>query len=368
MRRVAIYARYSTKFQKEISVKDQIAYCKQHIERQGDMQHTHTFFDKEKSGGFIATRPGLNSLLEALKDNLFDIVLVENLDRLTRNPGDSHKLFEMIEYHDLELHSVNKGKVNTLLVGFKGTMNALYISDTADKVKRSQAERARQGLFSAGVAYGYRVKTDAVDEKGKRLYGVREIHHEEARIVRRIFDLYIEGWGSKKIASLLNAEGVPSPSGGYWTSGAILGTKSREVRILSNQTYIGKLVYNKTRRKKHPITGKLSFCPRPENERITSDVPNLRIISDDRWQQALARRNRVKSTIFTLKKHTLSGSSKPLTGLIYCGVCGHKALLANHQRYVCGHYRMYRKCKNARSIRAPILLEERKCFLRQELT
>ena len=357
MKKVAIYARYSTDKQNEKSIDDQIAYCKRFIEKQDDMVHTHTFFDKEISGDFIVTRVGMTDLIEHLKKKEFDVVLAENLDRLTRNASDIHKFYNIIRYYDLELYTVNEGKPDQITIGIKGTMNEISLTDTADKVKRAQIEKALKGLFPAGVPYGYKVKTDAVDENGKRLFGVREIDREKAKVIKRIFSLYAEGWGSKKIAAILNAEDIASPSGGFWTSGSILGTKSREVGILSNQAYIGKLIFNKTQRKKHPETGKLRFFPRDKSEWGQADVPSIRIISDDLWQKVLTRRSDTKkSNNFGNQRRTLSTSCKPLTGLVYCGVCDNKAILANDQRYICGCYRMYKKCNNARAVKTPVLL------------
>ena len=191
------------------------------------------------------------------------------------------------------------------------------------RVERSHKARAREGLLPGGKAYGYKVKTDAVDENGKRLNGVREIVEDEARVVRRIFQMYIDGAGSRAIAQRLNAESILSPSGGYWTGASILGTKSRETGILGNNLYRGKLVYNRTKLVTDPVTKKSRNIAKPESEWIKRDIPSLRIVDDRTWNLVQARRLKPK---VQLSQPTLEvsrfRSRKHLSGMVYCGVCG----------------------------------------------
>ena len=97
------------------------------------------------------------------------------------------------------------------MIGLKSTMNMITLKETADRILRSQKERAKEGIFPAGNPYGYRAKLDAVDEKGKRRNGVKEIVEKEALVVKRIFEMYADGAGSKAIARRLNLEGIPFP-------------------------------------------------------------------------------------------------------------------------------------------------------------
>ena len=67
----------------------------------------------------------------------------------------------------------------------------------------------RDGRVAAGLAYGYSV---VPGKKGLN----RQVVPEHAAIVRRIFDDYADGLSPRRIAAALNAEGIPSPSGGKW--------------------------------------------------------------------------------------------------------------------------------------------------------
>ncbi len=79
----------------------------------------------------------------------------------------------------------SEGKVNELHVGLKGTMNALYLKDLADKTRRGLEGRVRQGRSSGGLSYGYAVVNEIAAD-GAPVHGKRRIDEGEAVIVRRI--------------------------------------------------------------------------------------------------------------------------------------------------------------------------------------
>ncbi|MCH7911201.1 MAG: recombinase family protein, partial [Candidatus Hydrogenedentes bacterium] len=98
--------------------------------------------------------------------------------------------------------------------------------------KRGKAER---GLYPAGKApYGYRLDEDAL--------GGLAVDDHQAKVVRRIFDLYSGGESIYGVVAALTREGARTYSGkSQWA-------KSTVKRILDNETYVGKLIYNRTRR------------------------------------------------------------------------------------------------------------------------
>jgi hypothetical protein len=175
-------------------------------------------------------------------------------------------MYKIFNDFGVEIMSVNEGIINPLYIALKGTMNWMYTKETAEKVIRSNRSRAKEGRLHGGKAYGYKVKIDAVDENGKRLNGVREIVEEQAEIIRRIFEMYADGAGTKAIAQRLNLEDIPSPSGGRWTNSSILGTRSRGSGILCNNIYRGKLIYGRMRKTSNPLTRKRSDLIKPEDD------------------------------------------------------------------------------------------------------
>jgi hypothetical protein len=101
----------------------------------------------------------------------------------------------------------------------------------------------------------------------------RRINEGQAAIVRRIFELYADGLGFKKIAETLNQDGLLGPRGTPWRHTAI-----RE--LLHNPTFGGSTVWNKTKRVAHG--GKTNVkVRRAESEHVTVAQPELQIVSDE---------------------------------------------------------------------------------------
>jgi DNA invertase Pin-like site-specific DNA recombinase len=197
-----IYARFSTDLQNERSIEDQVTLCREYASRQG-INITGVYEDKARSGGSIMGRDGLLRLLDQAKDRSFDVVVVEALDRLSRDMEDLAGIHKRLSFLGIEIRTVHEGVVNTVLVGLRGLVGQLFREDNAHKVRRGLAGRVGQGLNAGGKAYGY---TPAAGEKGKRL-----IVEAEARIVRRIFEEYVEGRTPREIAYDLNNERVSPP-------------------------------------------------------------------------------------------------------------------------------------------------------------
>jgi hypothetical protein len=114
--------------------------------------------------------------------------------------------------------TLSEGDVTRLHVGLKGTMNALFLKDLADKTRRGLRGRIEDGKSGGGLCFGY----DVVKQ-----FCYRTINIAEAAIVRRIFDDYIAGKSSRAIAWELNKEGVPGPQGSAWGPTTIHGCDNR---------------------------------------------------------------------------------------------------------------------------------------------
>ena len=87
MKRAAIYARFSTELQNEKSAEDQIVLCEAYARRQ-QLSVIATFEDKARSGASVFGRDGLMQLMDAARQHSFDVVVVEALDRLSRDMED----------------------------------------------------------------------------------------------------------------------------------------------------------------------------------------------------------------------------------------------------------------------------------------
>jgi hypothetical protein len=113
-------------------------------------------------------------------------------------------------------------------------------------------------------------------------------------VVRRIFREYAAGKSAKIVASALNKEGVPAPSGGAWGFSTINGNPKRGNGVLNNEMYVGKIVWNRQRFVKAPDTGKRQARANPESEWVIQEAPELRIIDDELWQAVKARQGEHK--------------------------------------------------------------------------
>src|ERR1700756_223082 len=87
MKPAAIYARFSTELQNEKSTEDQIALCRTYAARH-QLNIVATFEDRARSGASVFGRDGLMQLMDAARQNLFTVVIVEALDRLSRDMED----------------------------------------------------------------------------------------------------------------------------------------------------------------------------------------------------------------------------------------------------------------------------------------
>jgi site-specific DNA recombinase len=350
--RTAIYARYSSDLQREASIDDQIRVCRERIEREGGTV-VEIYADAAISGTRASNRPGLQKLMADAKEKRFDAVYAEALDRLSRDQEDVAGLFKRLRYADVRIVTLAEGEISELHVGLKGTMNALFIKDLGDKVRRGQRGRAEAKRAAGGISYGYDVVRN-IGTDGEIERGVRKVNDFEAVVIRRIFAEYVAGVGPRKIAADLNREGVPSPRGGEWNASTINGHPVRLHGILTNPLYGGMMIYNRVGYRKDPETGKRQIRATPQEQWVRIPVPELRIVDPGIWDRAQAMRaelgGRKRPEYARRPKHLLSG-------LIRCGVCGGAYTMCSTERMACVTYRQRGTCANGRTVKLVDLTE-----------
>ena len=232
--RVAIYARYSSDNQREASIADQFRMCRLRAEKEG-WTVVEEYSDHAISGSSLL-RPGIQALISDATRGRFDLILAEALDRISRDQEDIAGVYKRMTYADVKMFTLSEGEISQLHVGLKGTMNALFLKDLADKTRRGQRGRVEAG----GNAYGYDV-VKKLDGNGEPIRGDRTVNPVQAEVIRRIFRDYAAGKSAKRIAVELNQDGIEAPSGGDWGFSTINGTRKRGSGILNNAMYIGKL-------------------------------------------------------------------------------------------------------------------------------
>ena len=367
--KVAIYARYSSDNQRDASIADQIRVCRAFAERQG-WTIAQDYSDHAVSGATLL-RSGFQALMRDALDRRFDVVLAESLDRFSRDQEDTAGLFKRLTFAGVNIVTLAEGDITHLHIGFKGTMNALFLKDLAEKTHRGLRGRIEDGKSAGRLCYGYRV-VKALNS-GTVTTGEREIEPTEAAIVERMFLEFVAGVSPKQIAKNLNREGVPGPFGGPWSPSTIYGNAKRGTGILNNELYVGRLVWNRLRYVKNPDTGKRVSRLNPTSEWMSREVAKLRIVPDDLWSAAKSRQ---KQTRHTMKTAGVIGAAKRpqylFSGLTKCGVCGAGFIMSSKNRLGCFGARDQGRCDNHLTVRrdeveARVLRALQDKLLRQDL-
>jgi DNA invertase Pin-like site-specific DNA recombinase len=188
--RAAIYSRYSTDKQDPTSIEDYVRVCTRLVEQRG-YGLVAVYSDAAMSGATVA-RPGLRQLLAGAETGEFDFLVVESLDRLSRDHADLAWLFRELTFRGIRIVTVADGDVELMHVGVQGLMNAISLRTVAMQTHRDLESAVLKGCFAGGRCYGYRT-VRAFDAAGTPIKGQREIDPAEAGIVVRIFGEYAEG-------------------------------------------------------------------------------------------------------------------------------------------------------------------------------
>ncbi|MCA1531441.1 recombinase family protein [Bradyrhizobium sp. NBAIM03] len=344
MIRASIYARFSSDRQKDRSIDDQIALCRDLCAREG-MAVISTFEDRAISGSAAVNRPGFQALMQAAENSLFDVIVAEDMDRIFRDQADYHNARKRLDFLGITLHTAS-GKVGTIDGALRALMSEQFIENLRVHTRRGLEGVLRDRRHAGGRAYGYRAV------KGKP--GELEIIEEEAEIVRRIFADYIAGMTPRQIAHDLNKRSVRPPRGRLWNGSTINGHVARGGGMILNDLYAGRIVWNKVRMVKDPTTGKRLSRPNPKEQYKIVEVPHLRIIDDDTFKtaQLIKIERRRDATPATAQKSR--AAKRVFSGLIRCGSCGGGMCSVGSDRkglrVQCSAYRESGSCTNGRRV------------------
>ncbi len=349
-KRAVIYARYSSNLQTDASIEDQVRLAMRLINEQ-NMELTQTYADHGISGASLL-RPGYQQLLTDARAGMFEVVVAESIDRLSRDQEHIAAFHKTMNFAGVSVVTTSEGAINELHIGLKGTMSALYLKDLADKTRRGLEGRVRKGKSGGGLCYGYRVDHKRYED-GSIARGDRRIDETEAQTIRRIFEEYNAGQSPKSIAHRLNREDIPGPNGGKWGPSTIYGNWRRGTGILNNELYAGRIVWNRQRYIKDPSSGKRQARLNPEHKWVTEEVPSLQIVDDVLWQLV---RDKQLSTRRLIKGNSnrTEMARRPkylLSGLLKCGACGGGFSKVSKHHYGCSTARNKATCDNLLVIR-----------------
>ncbi len=327
---VALYARVSTTKQaeKDLSIPDQLRQMREFCKAQG-----HTVAMEYIEPGASATddrRPVFQQMITdaTLSPSPYEAIVVHSRSRFFRD------LFQFLSYErtlkraGVKFISITQQTSDDPAGQMASTIFSLFdeyqSKENGKHTLRAMKENARQGYFNGNKPpFGYKaVETEATGRKGKKKR--LEVDPAEAGMVRQVFELYRRGvkgspLGELSIAAHLNERGI-SLRGQKWT-------KNKVHTLLSNATYRGEYVFNRTNYKSGEV--------KPESEWIKVAVePIIDAATFDGVRARAASRAPSKVAPRVVNSPTL------LTGLLKCGSCGAAMMLATGKS---GKYRYY-KC------------------------
>lgn len=351
MLRCAIYARFSNDNSNPLSAEDQVTVCRERAEREG-WTIVNVFTDEVVSGA-VLKRPGMTRMLREITARAFDIVLAEDMDRISRDQEDIAHVWKRVRFSGAEIYTLADGIIGPIHIGMKGTMNAVELEKNAHKQRRGAIGALSRGRIPGGMCYGYEADPLLLDD-GTVDRGRRRIVPEQAAVIRWIYAEYVAGKSPRAIAKELNAQRIPSPAGKEWRAVTITGSAGRQLGILKNPIYVGRFVWNRVQMKLHPDSRKRQSRVNPVADRREIAVPELRIIDDATWSAAqtiAAETAGVPLTYRQRPRHFLSQ-------LVKCGECGGNYTVIDRNRWGCSRHREAGTCGNGRRI-AGAELEDR---------
>ena len=324
------------------SIENQKAIIEEFVRQKFPGSSLDLYVDRDRSGYTFEQREDYQKMRKLMLKNQYDILIVKDLSRFSRR--NSYGLVELETLRDAGIRIISIGdnidyptNEDWMRIQIYFFMNEMPVTDTSKKVKSVINRRQKDGKWICAVPYGYRLLS------GKS--GAFEVDEPAAEVVRKIFELYNDGWGYKRISNWLTDEGIPTPR---MRENAYRQSRGEDVKreaktawsivsvqgILDNDFYIGTLRQRKHTRKK--INGK--DVKLDELDQIVFENHHTPIV--DMQTFALTRQIR-----HDRKEQNYNGGRKyinPYSGLLRCGDCGAPMFSLSRPdlpgTYVCGSY------------------------------
>lgn len=299
-------------------------------------------------------RPGIQKLLNEVKENKVACIIVKDLSRFGRNyievgdyieqvfPFMGVRFISVSDHYDSFLKPVG------IEIGFKNLIHDLYSRDLSRKVKSVKHLHQEHGRYSGGdVPYGYRKK------KGDRTAYVPD--PDAAKIVKEIFMFAADGKPPSQIAQILSGKGIPTP--GAYKNESIsenyklknqkrnLWTPAQVRQIIQNETYIGTYVCHKSTTikpreiQRNSIADYMRFSDRHE--------PLVEKTLFQEAQKAIQARG-------SQKKYKKETNPHALKGKVKCGCCGY-GMIRSGKRVNIYYCHMGEICGSHMKIRTDVL-------------
>ncbi len=237
-RRVAAYARVSTDSSEQLtSYEAQVDFYTRHIKSNPDWEFVSVYTDEGISGTDTRKREGFNQMVKDALAGKIDLILTKSISRFARNTVDTLTTIRKLKEKKIEVYFE---KENIYTLDAKGEVMLTIMSSLAQEESRSISENVtwgiRKNMADGKIVLAYKYFLGY--EKGED--GLPKIVEEEAKVVREIYQLFLEGHTLRKIADTLTKRSIPTPRGKKQWS--VTTVKS----ILTNEKYKGDALLQKT--------------------------------------------------------------------------------------------------------------------------
>lgn len=298
--------------------------------------------DRDRSGYTFEQREGYQQLRKKLMNGDISVLIVKDFSRFSRR--NSKGLVELEDLRDAGVRIISIGDAidyptydDWTAIQFRFLINEMPVTDTSKKVRSVISRRQADGEWICSVPYGYVISNMKKQEIS--------VVMDEAEVVRKVFELYNDGWGYKRIANYLTDKKIPTPrmkeiqraeergdecklkAKPEWSIVTIQG-------ILSNDFYIGTLRQHKyTRKKIHGADTKVD-----ESEHFVFENHHEAIIDYKTWAYTQEQLKKRTTTHYRgVKKY-----DNVYSGFLFCGDCGSPMFSMSRSdiapAYTCGTY------------------------------
>ena len=310
-----------------LSIQNQKAMLEKYAEQNGFSNIAH--FSDDGFSGKNFERPDWERMIAEIEKGEIGIVISKDMSRIGRDylqTGFYTEVFfreKGVRFIAISNHIDSDNKESGEFAPFLNIMSEWYLRDSSRKIKASHKARGMSGKrLTFNPIYGY-----IIDPNDKEKW---IIDPEAAAVVRRLFDLTIQGKGPVEIARILNEEKVERPSYYLHTRGYVDYSNSHDLttpyawsgnsiaRMIGKPEYAGHTVNFRTNMESYKDKRA------KENARedwVIFENTHPAIVDQDTWETAQRCR--------TVTRRTDHGEANPLTGLVFCADCGAK--LYNHR-------------------------------------
>ncbi len=269
-------------------------------------------YEEIVSGESLICRAAMLEMLKNIENNMFDAVLVMDIDRLGRgNMQEQGLILETFKSSHTKIITPRKtydlnDDFDEEYSEFESFMSRKELKLINRRLQRGRIRSIEEGNYIGTYPpYGY-LKKD----------GTLIPHPEQAQVVKIVFDWYVnKNYGCSKIAEEFDKMGIKPYLSPEWNRTSIS-------TMIKNEVYIGKLAWKKHKTSKSAVTGIETTAAMPKEDWIVVKGRHVPLIDEDLFRRA----NEILSGKHHVPYQIVNGVKNPMAGLVFCKVCGNRMI------------------------------------------